>query len=138
MAKTRVLSAGIIPIYREEENLFLLLRSYSYWDFPKGLLDPGETPLQAAQRELLEEAGLGEVHFPWGKDFIETEPYGAQGKIARYYLGEVKTRQVVLGINPELGRPEHQEYRWLTYDEAQKIVVPRLSRVLDWAQKNLK
>lgn len=27
--------------------------------FPKGLIDPGETPLEAAQRELKEEAGFG-------------------------------------------------------------------------------
>ncbi|ARU92379.1 ADP compounds hydrolase NudE [Tatumella citrea] len=34
------------------------LESYEL-GFPKGLIDPGETPLQAAQRELKEEAGYG-------------------------------------------------------------------------------
>ena len=29
-----------------------------YWDIPKGLLDPGETPLAAALRELHEETAL--------------------------------------------------------------------------------
>ena len=34
------------------------LESYEL-GFPKGLIDPGETPLQAAQRELKEEVGYG-------------------------------------------------------------------------------
>ncbi|MBS0855694.1 MULTISPECIES: ADP compounds hydrolase NudE [unclassified Tatumella] len=34
------------------------LESYEL-GFPKGLIDPGETPLQAAQRELKEEVGFG-------------------------------------------------------------------------------
>lgn len=33
------------------------------WELPAGLIDPGETPVQAAARELAEEVGLqGELH----------------------------------------------------------------------------
>jgi 8-oxo-dGTP pyrophosphatase MutT (NUDIX family) len=126
------LSAGIIPIMRAETTRFLLLRSFNYWDFPKGAVEENEDPLEAAKRELQEEAGLSEVRFPFGEIYTETEPY-SQGKIARYYLGEVKSEKVILGINPELGHPEHHEYRWVTYKEAQKLLGPRLLTVLQWA-----
>jgi bis(5'-nucleosidyl)-tetraphosphatase len=126
------LSAGIIPIIRAETTRFLLLRSFNYWDFPKGSVEKNEDPLEAAKRELQEEAGLSEVRFPFGEIYTETEPY-SQGKVARYYLGEVKSEKVILGINPELGHPEHHEYRWVTYKEAQKLLGPRLLTVLQWA-----
>jgi ADP-ribose diphosphatase len=48
-----------------DADTFLLVREYaagthSYQlGFPKGLIDPGETPLQAANRELMEEVGYG-------------------------------------------------------------------------------
>ena len=65
----------------------LLLRAYAYWDFPKGLVEPGEAPLAAAIREVAEETGLAGLVFRWGEAFLETEPYSG-GKIARYYVAE--------------------------------------------------
>ena len=39
-------SAGVIVVRRTPEGpRFLLLRSYRYWDFPKGQVETGETPL---------------------------------------------------------------------------------------------
>jgi 8-oxo-dGTP pyrophosphatase MutT (NUDIX family) len=37
---------------------FLLLRHADRWDLPKGLVEPGETPLAAAHRELWEDTGI--------------------------------------------------------------------------------
>ena len=111
---------------------FLLLRAYRNWDFPKGIVEPGENPLEAAVREAREEAGLSELAFDWGTDFIETEPY-ARNKIARYYVARTRSERVVLGVNPALGRPEHHEYRWVDLTEAFALTVPRLHRVIAWA-----
>jgi len=133
MVDAKFFSAGIVPILRKESNLILLLRVYNYWDFPKGRVEPGEDPLEAAKRELAEETGLNKVDFPFGVKFIETEPYN-KGKIARYYIGEVFFEKVVLGINPELGRPEHQEYRWVHFEEAERLLGERVLKVLHWAQ----
>lgn len=126
------LSAGIVPVWMQEKPLYLVLRAYNCWDFPKGIVEKDEMPLVAAIRELREETSLERVEFPWGEEFIETEPYNH--KIARYYLGKVFSRKVFLPVNPVLGRPEHHEFRWRTYDEARTLLVPRLQRVLDWAQ----
>ena len=111
----------------------LVLRAYRNWDFPKGLVEAGEEPLQAALREVEEETGLTELALPWGAVWRETEPY-ARGKVARYYVAESIQGRVVLPVNPELGRPEHHEFRWLTLDAARQLVPPRLQAVLSWAQ----
>jgi len=111
----------------------LVLRVYRNWDFPKGLVEPGEEPLDAARREVTEETGLRELALPWGEVWRETEPY-AGGKVARYYVGESAGGTVALPINPELGRPEHHEFRWLELDAAARLLPPRLQPVLRWAQ----
>lgn len=130
--KPAALSAGVVPVLRGQ-NLYLLLRAYRYWDFPKGIVERGEDPLAAAVRELQEESGLINPNFRWGRDFIETERY-SYGKIARYYLAEVSEEKIELIANPVSGRHEHDEFRWVTYDEASRLLVPRVRRVLDWAE----
>ena len=53
------LSAGIIVVrHIDAKPNFLLLRAYEYWDFPKGIVEPGEQPLEAALREVEEETTL--------------------------------------------------------------------------------
>ncbi|WP_374079800.1 NUDIX domain-containing protein [Bdellovibrio bacteriovorus] len=126
-------SSGIVPIYKSDhEILFLLLRSYNYWDFPKGEVEKNEDPFIAARRELQEETGIDKVQFHFGEIYKETPPY-SQGKIARYYIGEVKTKNVTLGVNEELGRPEHQEYRWVNYKDAKLLLGDRVAAILEWA-----
>lgn len=136
--RVKILSAGVIPVRRSGDRwLYLLLRAYQYWDFPKGKTEAGETPLEAALRELKEETGLEQVNFQWGHDYIETGPY-ARGKVARYYIAETTETRVVLGIVPELGRAEHHEYRWMTYDEAYRRTSPRVQRVLEWSRQQMR
>lgn len=115
------------------EPRFLLLRAYGYWDFPKGEVEPGEDPLATARRETAEETGLQGLVERWGDAFRETEPYRRGRKIARYYLAESTGGDVELPVSPELGRPEHHEARWASYDEARVLLVERLRPVLDWA-----
>lgn len=55
-------SAVMIPV--DDKNRVLLVRQFrlpasqKLWEIPAGRLDPGETPLKAARRELREEAGV--------------------------------------------------------------------------------
>lgn len=129
----KTLSAGVVVIRRTEPRpLFLLLRSYQNWDFPKGVVEPGETPLQGALREVTEETTIADLNFTWGEDYQETPPYG-RGKVARYYVAETRHIHISLPVNPLLGRPEHEEYRWVSYSQAQGMVAPRLLPILKWA-----
>ena len=113
-----------------------MLRSYRNWDFPKGRVEPGEAPLDAAIRETAEEAGISDLAFRWGEGYCETVPY-RRGKVARYYLAETMQEFITLPVSPELGRPEHDEWRWVDFDQARHLLPPRLQPVLAWAGARL-
>jgi bis(5'-nucleosidyl)-tetraphosphatase len=128
-------SAGVVIVRRFDDHYrYLLLRAGSYWDFSKGMVEPGEDPLAAAIREVEEETTLADLDFRWGHAFTETEPYG-KNKIARYYIAESPQGEVFLPVSEELGKPEHDEFRWLEYDAVRGLLVPRVLAVLDWAGK---
>jgi 8-oxo-dGTP pyrophosphatase MutT (NUDIX family) len=129
----RRFSAGVVVVHVAGAALqYLLLRAYKNWDFPKGLVEPGEQPLDAARREVKEETTLVNLAFDWGQDYVDTGPYN-KGKISRYYLARSNETQVHLPINPELGFPEHQEARWVDFATALNMVSPRLKPVIHWA-----
>lgn len=127
------LSAGVVVVRETIEGWrFLLLRAFNHWDFPKGMVEAGEEPLDAAVREVREESLIDDLEFEWGHEQIETGPY-SRGKVARYYVARTRTAVVSLPVIEELGRPEHNEYRWVDYPAALKLVSPRVRPVLDWA-----
>ena len=134
---TKPRSAGAVLFRRGEHGVRLLvLRAFGHWDFPKGLIDGDDSQFAAARREVWEETGLGEIEFPFGEDYRETLPY-AGGKIARYYLAETAAGKITLPVSAELGRPEHDEWRWVSLDEAEDLLPPRLDGVFEWARAKL-
>lgn len=127
------LSAGVVVVRRTPAGWrFLMLRAYRNWDFPKGVVDPGESPLGAARREVKEETLIDDLQFNWGEEHYETAPY-SNNKVARYYIGETRTERVLLPVSPELGRPEHNESRWFDLAGALAISSPRVIPVVNWA-----
>ena len=138
--RTPRLSAGVVVVRQTEEGWrLLLLRAFNHWDFPKGMVEPGEEPLAAAVREVREESLIEDLEFSWGEASTRTGPY-SRGKIACYYVAQTRTVEVTLPVNPEIGHPEHSEFRWVNFDEALKLVSPRVRPVLHWAAQvmNLK
>ena len=130
-------AAGAVVFRRSERGIRLLvLRAYQNWDFPKGLVEPGEDDLAAARREVEEETGLANLDYPFGDEHKDTVPYSGN-KVARYYVAETDAEKIELPVSPELGRPEHHEYRWVSFDEAEDLLPPRLAIILDWARKTI-
>ena len=127
------LSAGVVVVTLAQRKLkYLLLRAYRNWDFPKGLVAAGEEPIDAALREVREETTLDDLSFDWGLEYMETGPYN-KGKISRYYIARSKQSQVMLPVNPDLGRPEHHEACWVDMPKALTMVSPRVQPVVRWA-----
>ena len=133
---TRMSSGVVVVSVLDRKLKFLLLRAYRNWDFPKGMVEPGEDPIEAAMREVREETTLDDISFDWGIEFLETGPYG-KGKIARYYIARSKAEHIRLPVNPEIGMPEHHEARWFDAQAALNIVSPRLKPVVRWAYKTI-
>lgn len=113
-----------------------MLRAYRNWDFPKGMVETGEDPLLAARREVREETLIDDLELKWGEVYRETGPYG-HGKIARYYLAATRTEKVSLPVSAELGRPEHDEWRWVDRDTALSLASARLQPIVRWAAETI-
>ncbi|MCG3179223.1 MAG: putative mutator protein MutT4 [Phycisphaerae bacterium] len=98
---------------------WLALRSRKgHWDFPKGHVAPGETPRDAAMREMAEEAGLTgqQVELLPGfhrqlRYFVSRPGKLAIRKTVHYFLGCSRTGSVRIS-------DEHTESAWLPLDEA--------------------
>jgi ADP-ribose pyrophosphatase len=112
-------SAVIMPV--DEKRRILLVRQYrlparSYlWELPAGRLDPGETPLRAAKRELAEETGYKARTFE-----KLAVMYPSPG-----FLAEKMTIYLARGLRPGTATPmedERIEVRWFTEQELHRLI----------------
>ena len=117
-------SFGVIPLQKKGKNkewhaLLINHRQGGFWAFPKGHAEEGETPEEAARRELFEETGLTIVQilsaeifkesysFFRGKSFIHKE--------VQYYLAEVEGKL-------KLQAGEIFDARWVPLKEAEQQI----------------
>ena len=88
-------AAGGLVQNEKKENLFIFRRGW--WDLPKGKLDAGETPAQAAIREVQEETGLRQVEL--GAELVTTFHVYKEGKkriLKKTYWYEMQTSDIEL------------------------------------------
>ncbi len=118
-------SAGGV-VFREEDGkkYFLLLHyrrindakgEHTYWDFPKGHVEEGETEVHTLFREVEEETGIKGLKLIEG--FRETIKYffNLKGTLVNkevvFFLCETKTKEVKISS-------EHIGFEWLEHREA--------------------
>ena len=112
-------SAVVMPV--DERQRILLVRQYRLparrylWEIPAGRIDEGETPLQAARRELREETGYRARN--WRKLAIF---YPSPG-----FLAEKMTIYLATDLKEGEKAPmedERIEMRWYTPEEIDKMI----------------
>lgn len=119
-------SAVMMPV--DEERRLLLVRQYrlparaSLWEFPAGRVDPGETPLAAARRELVEETGYRARTWKKLVSF-----YPSPG-----YVSEKMTIFLATGLTAGQASPMEDEKircRWFTARELDALI--RTGKIVD-------
>jgi 8-oxo-dGTP diphosphatase len=118
MARAPVLAAGGIVLRRGSVPLIAVVRQRkrNEWVLPKGKLDDGETPKEAAHREVLEETG----HDVAIHEFLGTLVYqsGGRSKAVHFWRMEAEGGPVRKLMN------DIKAVDWLTLEDA----IARLSR----------
>lgn len=148
------LSAGVLLFRQQDDRIEVLLirpggpywrkKNAGAWMIPKGTIEPGEAPAEAALREFEEETGtrLEAVPFPLG---IVRQ---SGGKTVQAFAVEgdldargIHSNQFELEWPPRSGRreffPEVEEGRWMTLAEARKMMLPSQLPLLDALEAKL-
>jgi 8-oxo-dGTP pyrophosphatase MutT (NUDIX family) len=123
-------SAGVIPcrLAPDARPTYLLIHSATVrnpiarWEFPKGHIEPGETPRQAAAREFEEETGIVSWSFRDGFEESLAYTYVRQGqrrlKIVTYFIAEVFDHSTLVRSREHV---EDRRGQWYLWGDAERI-----------------
>ena len=106
---------------------FLVLNLVSFKDgwlkFPQGGIDDGESVIEAAKREFLEEIGTDKIHihgvsehknsYDWPQFIVERTGNRFRGQSQSFVVAEFKGDESDININPH----EVSSYMWITREE---------------------
>ena len=113
---------GAAIVALDNERRVCLLKQFRHaagqwlWELPAGKLEPGEPPLNTAQRELTEEAGVTAAH--WSSLGHCVPSPGVLTEIVHLYLAT--------GLTPASAAPESAEVfevHWVKLEEAYRQVM---------------
>ena len=149
------LSAGILLFRQRAGEAQVLLikpggpywrsRDAGAWMIPKGAIEPGETPIEAALREFAEETGSILTSMPFPLASVRQ----AGGKTVMVFAVEgdldasaVRSNEFEVEWPPRSGRlerfPEVAEARWMPLAEARDMMLPSQLPLLDALEDSLK
>lgn len=148
-------SAGILLFrFRDRETEVLLIRpggpfwrnkDAGAWMIPKGAVEEGEAPAEAALREFQEETGtrLDAVPFPLAKirqaGGKRVEAFALEGDLD---ASAIVSNEFAVEWPPRSGQvqryPEVAEARWMTLAQARALMLPSQLPLLDALEDKLK
>lgn len=138
----QTVSCGTLVVNPAGALLLCHVTHTAHWDIPKGMQDPGETTLEAAVRELREEAGAA---FPVER-FIDLGGFEYR-RDKRLHLYRVDARDDLVTLDDlvctsffphhvtGVMTPETDGFRWATRAEVATLCWPRMAALLgtlDW------
>ena len=121
-------SYGVIPMRSiAGKTTFYLVKNKNghYWGFPKGHPEGDETPMLAAERELIEETGLEIETWLSTESIEESYIFGHKGKLIEktvfYYLALVTKVAIIQ-------REEILEGQWVELEDVEKVLTYEASK----------
>lgn len=119
----KLMSCGVLIVRGDPIDSFLLMKHPTRLDLPKGHVDPGETEIECALRELDEETGIKSDQIQLDENFRFTTTYTVRYKRTGFEPME-KTLVVFLGrlqSDVEVKVTEHDGYEWVEWNPPHKI-----------------
>ena len=129
------LSCGVVILNPDREVLLCHVTGQNHWDLPKGGIDAGETPLQAALRETHEESGLrlpaealldlGQINYTNKKNlhlFATLMP--------RFDLKTLRCESHYLDRHSGRQLPEMDGFGWFAFERTRTLCTAKMAQVL--------
>jgi 8-oxo-dGTP pyrophosphatase MutT (NUDIX family) len=126
------LAAGVL-LFDEQDRVLLVDPTYKPgWEFPGGVVEPGEAPARAGMREVAEETGirLDEVPALLVVDWEAPVPPGYGGLRLLFDGGRLDAAEADRVLLPG---PELRDWRFVSEDEAAALLPPVRYERLRWA-----
>lgn len=136
-ARNLPVSCGTLVVSGAAQLLLCHVTNTAKWDIPKGMQDPGESTLEAAMRELREEAG---VVFGAGRfEELGSFDYRPDKRLHLYLVRAGDELGALEGLvctsffpHPVSGKPtpETDGFRWAAREELTRLCWPRMGQLL--------
>ena len=136
-----VRACGVLVMRREPEWSFLLMRHASRWDLPKGHMDPGESDLECALRELHEETGIqaNDIALEENFEFVTRYMLQEQRTGDQWVQKTLKIYLAWLQLDVAIHPSEHLGFQWFKWEPPHSIqaqtIDPLLAAVTDYFAK---